>query len=43
MWYFIWVLGVGLALFSGILAAIWGEYEETRLGLRAENADDSAR
>jgi cyd operon protein YbgT len=28
MWYFSWVLGVGLALTFGVLNAIWYEVEE---------------
>jgi cyd operon protein YbgT len=28
MWYFAWVLGVGLALAFGVLNAIWYEVEE---------------
>jgi cyd operon protein YbgT len=28
MWYFSWILGVGLALCFGVLNAIWYEVEE---------------
>jgi len=30
MWYFAWVLGVGLAVLLAILNAMWGEMEEVR-------------
>ena len=36
MWYFSWILGVGLALTFGVLNAIWYEVEELH---RAEKAD----
>jgi cyd operon protein YbgT len=28
MWYFSWILGLGLALTFGVLNAIWYEYSE---------------
>jgi|GEM_PF-614325 len=28
MWYFAWVLGLGLALTFGILNALWNEFSE---------------
>jgi cyd operon protein YbgT len=30
MWYFSWILGLGLALTFGVLNAIWYEVRETR-------------
>ena len=37
MWYFIWILGVRLALSAGLLSALWGEHEEGRQnGSKAE-------
>jgi cytochrome bd-I ubiquinol oxidase subunit X len=42
MWYFSWVLGVGLALTFGVLNAIWYEVEEPQGGAgEANNAIDS--
>jgi cyd operon protein YbgT len=35
MWYFSWVLGVGLALTFGVLNAIWYEVMEQRRSERA--------
>jgi cyd operon protein YbgT len=32
MWYFSWILGVGLALTFGVLNAIWYEVEERQRG-----------
>jgi cyd operon protein YbgT len=29
MWYFTWVLGVGLAVLFGILNGLWHEFEMT--------------
>ena len=37
MWYFSWILGVGLALAFGVLNAIWYEVMEV-----PEHADDAA-
>ncbi|HRW71071.1 cytochrome bd-I oxidase subunit CydX [Ottowia sp.] len=31
MWYFTWILGVGLAVLLAILNAMWGENEQSRL------------
>jgi cyd operon protein YbgT len=36
MWYFSWVLGVGLALTFGVLNAIWYEVMEQRRSARAQ-------
>ncbi|MGZ8270468.1 MAG: cytochrome bd-I oxidase subunit CydX [Methylophilus sp.] len=30
MWYFAWILGVGLAVLLAILNAMWGENEDAR-------------
>ena len=30
MWYFAWVLGIGIAVLLAILNALWGENEEAR-------------
>lgn len=30
MWYFAWGLGIGFAVFLGILNALWGEFEDDR-------------
>ncbi len=30
MWYFAWMLGIGFAVFLGILNVLWGEFEEER-------------
>ena len=30
MWYFTWILGVGVAVLPAILTARWGENEEAR-------------
>ncbi|AJD47941.1 Cyd operon protein YbgT [Isoalcanivorax pacificus W11-5] len=40
MWYFSWILGVGLACTFGILNAMWFELNETDTRLR--NEDDSS-
>ncbi len=32
MWYFTWILGLGLALIFGIVNAIWFEFRETGEG-----------
>jgi cytochrome bd-I ubiquinol oxidase subunit X len=37
MWYFSWILGLGLALTFGVLNAIWYEVEEGQRG--AEKAE----
>lgn len=37
MWYFSWILGLGLALTFGVLNAIWYEVEEGQPG--AEKAE----
>ncbi len=29
MWYFSWILGVGLAVTLGVLNGIWHEYQST--------------
>jgi cyd operon protein YbgT len=34
MWYFTWVLGVGLAVAFGILSGMWDEFQ------RLESGDD---
>jgi len=42
MWYFIWILGLGLALTFGVLNAIWFEVlEDQRAGQRAAAAKAS--
>ena len=41
MWYFTWVLGLGCALFFGVLNGMWYEY---RLDLKDDDAQlDLAR
>jgi cyd operon protein YbgT len=40
MWYFSWILGLGLALAFGVLNAIWFEILETQR--EARNAEKSA-
>lgn len=40
MWYFCWVLGVGLALSFGILNAIWYEIVEQQSERVSELADE---
>lgn len=41
MWYFSWILGVGLACTFAILNAMWFELHETDARLRED--DDEAR
>ena len=41
MWYFTWVLGVGLAAAAGILNAMWLEYQLT--GTPEENSVNEVR
>jgi cytochrome bd-I ubiquinol oxidase subunit X len=31
MWYFSWILGVGVALAAGVIGALWFEAREERL------------
>ncbi len=31
MWYFSWILGVGVALAAGVISALWLESREDRL------------
>ncbi len=38
MWYFSWILGLGLAVTFGVLNAIWYEVRENRGLERAEQA-----
>jgi cyd operon protein YbgT len=40
MWYFSWILGVGLALTFGVLNAIWYEVMDQR---RTERAGDAPK
>jgi len=40
MWYFSWILGVGLALTFGVLNAIWYEVMDQR---RTERASDASK
>lgn len=43
MWYFAWILGVGLAVAFGVLNGIWHEFhlfDEGDLGLAEEDRDD---
>lgn len=40
MWYFCWVLGVGLALAFGVLNAIWYEIVEQQGERRSEQSDE---
>lgn len=32
MWYLIWIIGIVCALSLSVLAAIWGDFEESRAG-----------
>jgi cyd operon protein YbgT len=41
MWYFSWILGVGLALTFGVLNAIWYEVMNQRRAERASEASKS--
>jgi cyd operon protein YbgT len=41
MWYFSWILGVGLALTFGVLNAIWYEVMNQRRTERAREASKS--
>jgi cyd operon protein YbgT len=36
MWYFTWILGLGLAVFFGILNAMWYEIRELEVGKRPD-------
>lgn len=36
MWYFAWVLGLGFAVLLAIMNAMWGEFEQDRETLFAE-------
>jgi cytochrome bd-I ubiquinol oxidase subunit X len=40
MWYFTWILGLGLALLFGILNAIWYEVLESQRENRPEGRSD---
>lgn len=37
MWYFAWILGLGLAVLLGILNAMWLENEEERKASMKDN------
>ena len=42
MWYFAWILGVGLAVAFGVLNGVWHEFhlfDEGDLGLSESNLD----
>lgn len=39
MWYFSWILGLGLASTFGVLNAIWYDVVESRLEREAANKD----
>jgi cytochrome bd-I ubiquinol oxidase subunit X len=43
MWYFSWILGVGLACSFGILNAMWFEFREDRRVAREEGKEPLAR
>ncbi len=36
MWYFAWMLGVGFAVLLAILNAMWGENEDARAQIKAD-------
>lgn len=42
MWYFSWILGIGLAVALGILNALWGENEAARQRARRRRQRDEA-
>lgn len=42
MWYFVWVLGTGIALLLALLCAMWGEHEEAREASLQSAPDESA-
>jgi len=37
MWYFAWILGLGLAITFGILNALWNEFSDDALAEDVEN------
>ena len=45
MWYFSWILGLGLALTFGVLNAMWYELREGKLAIdpRASPEDEARR
>jgi len=43
MWYFSWILGLGLACSFGILNAMWFEMREDRRVAREQNRDRATR
>ena len=43
MWYFSWILGLGLACAFGILNAMWFELVEDQKEARAESRSDERR
>ncbi len=40
MWYFSWILGVGLACSFGILNAMWYELKEPQVAARAARTEE---
>ncbi len=42
MWYFSWILGLGLALAFGVLNAMWYEILETDKPSRSTAADEAS-
>lgn len=43
MWYFAWILGLGLAVTFGILNAMWYEVREQETPRSGPSADSDAR
>jgi len=42
MWYFAWILGLGLALAFGILNALWNEFSEDAADCQGVDCDDAS-
>jgi cyd operon protein YbgT len=44
MWYFSWILGVGVALAAGVISALWFEaHEDRQAAHRQARAHDALR
>lgn len=43
MWYFAWILGIGLVLAFGILNALWNEFSDEALACQDVDCDTEQR
>lgn len=42
MWYFAWILGLGLALTFGILNGLWNEFSDEAIACEDVDCDEEA-